>query len=372
MLGGDPRRRAAPPDRDDHRDLRRVRPDRVRGRPDARRLARRRARLAARRRCSGVSAALSVAAAALVWFGSTRGPAGGRARRAGSCRSRTARCGASCGDPVVRRIFAIYGVAFLANQMSRPYQPLIVEAIVGTGRRPRLVDRLRRRNGGARRRGDRAAGRGRRRSDRFPAGAPRVAVHRRVRAACRAADPRDPAPGRWRSSLFTAANGLVGAMVFSLLATEVPPERRSPDAQPRLPAAVRGGDRRAAGRWDRRRPSPARRVPFWVGAAVFLVGRRRGRAARPAATCGRIRRPGRAGRSRLAPLKNALAARSHGSARSGRRNWRESPPQWPEGHSARGGARPWPCNARPPPDPRSPFTSSSRRPTAVWSTTSRP
>jgi len=32
------------------------------------------------------------------------------------------------GDPAVRRIFAIFGVSILANQMSRPYLPLLVEA----------------------------------------------------------------------------------------------------------------------------------------------------------------------------------------------------------------------------------------------------
>jgi MFS family permease len=34
-------------------------------------------------------------------------------------------------DPSVRRIFAIYFVAFLANQMTRPYTPVLVEDLVG-------------------------------------------------------------------------------------------------------------------------------------------------------------------------------------------------------------------------------------------------
>ncbi len=36
-------------------------------------------------------------------------------------------------DPVVRRIFAIFGLAFLATQMTRPYIPVLVEGIVGIG-----------------------------------------------------------------------------------------------------------------------------------------------------------------------------------------------------------------------------------------------
>ena len=36
-------------------------------------------------------------------------------------------------DPAVRRIFLIYFVAFLAVQMTRPYVPVLIERIVGTG-----------------------------------------------------------------------------------------------------------------------------------------------------------------------------------------------------------------------------------------------
>jgi DHA1 family multidrug resistance protein-like MFS transporter len=36
-------------------------------------------------------------------------------------------------DPAVRRIFVIFGVSFLAIQMSRPYIPLLVEGLAGTG-----------------------------------------------------------------------------------------------------------------------------------------------------------------------------------------------------------------------------------------------
>jgi len=36
-------------------------------------------------------------------------------------------------DPAVRRIFVIFGVSFLATQMSRPYIPIVVEQLVATG-----------------------------------------------------------------------------------------------------------------------------------------------------------------------------------------------------------------------------------------------
>ena len=36
-------------------------------------------------------------------------------------------------DPAVRRIFLIFGVSFLATQMSRPYIPVLVEGLTGPG-----------------------------------------------------------------------------------------------------------------------------------------------------------------------------------------------------------------------------------------------
>jgi MFS family permease len=79
-----------------------------------------------------LSAALSVGTALLVGFGTTeirpevvpQGPV--LTLAFGAVR-------AVLGDPTVRRIFAIYGAAFLANQMSRPYVPVLFETIVGRG-----------------------------------------------------------------------------------------------------------------------------------------------------------------------------------------------------------------------------------------------
>ena len=43
-------------------------------------------------------------------------------------------------DPVVRRIFLIFGVSYLALQMTRPYIPVVVEQLVGSG--PGLVSSI--------------------------------------------------------------------------------------------------------------------------------------------------------------------------------------------------------------------------------------
>ncbi|MFL5681261.1 MAG: MFS transporter, partial [Chloroflexota bacterium] len=79
-----------------------------------------------------VSAALSVGTAVLVWFGTREVrpavvPQGPVLQLAfGAVRS-------VLRDPAVRRLFAIFGVSFLATQMSRPYVPILVERIVGRG-----------------------------------------------------------------------------------------------------------------------------------------------------------------------------------------------------------------------------------------------
>ena len=79
-----------------------------------------------------LSAALSVGTALLVAFGSREV----RPEIVPQGRVLTLAFGAVRGvlaDPVVRRIFLIFGVSFLATQMSRPYIPVVVEGIVGIG-----------------------------------------------------------------------------------------------------------------------------------------------------------------------------------------------------------------------------------------------
>jgi len=79
-----------------------------------------------------LSAALSIGTALLVTFGSKEVrpavvPTGGLLELAfGAMRAVLA-------DPAVRRVFLIFGVAFLGTQMSRPYIPVLVEALVGSG-----------------------------------------------------------------------------------------------------------------------------------------------------------------------------------------------------------------------------------------------
>ncbi len=216
-----------------------------------------------------VSAGLSIATAAIVWFGSTEVrpavvPEGRVLPLAfGALRN-------VLGDPAVRRIFAIFAVAFLANQMSRPYQALIVESIVGKGPglassigfvagTAALVGALMAPFGGVI--GDRIGFRPVLTASLFTGGLALLAVP------LVGAIP----PLALAVLVFTASNGLVGAMIFSLLATEVPPERRSqtlnlvylPLYGAGIVGPLVGGSVSAVA---------GPRGPFLVGAAVFLVG----------------------------------------------------------------------------------------------------
>jgi MFS family permease len=216
-----------------------------------------------------LSAGLSIAAAALVWFGSAEVrppvvPAGRVLPLAyGALRS-------VLGDPTVRRIFAIYGVAFVANQMSRPYQALIVEAIVGKGEglassigfvagTAALVGAVIAPLGGLI--GDRIGFR------------PVLLFSLLVGGVALGVVPFIGAipPLALAVLVFTAANGLVGAMVFSLLATEVPEDRRSQTLNlVYLPLYAAGIIGPLVGGAVSAVAGPT--GPFWVGAAVFIVG----------------------------------------------------------------------------------------------------
>ncbi len=216
-----------------------------------------------------VSSGLSVLTAAIVWFGSREVrpevvPVGRVLGLAyGAVRGVLA-------DPAVRRIFAIYGVAFLANQMSRPYQPVVVEELVGTG--PGLASAIGFVVGTAALAGAVTSPLGGLLGDRF--GFRPVLIGSLLGGAA-ALLAVTVAPGTDTLALaflaFAAFNGTVGAMVFSLLATEVAPERRSATLNlvylPLYAAGVVG-------------PAMGAGVaaiagvngPFWLGAAVFLAG----------------------------------------------------------------------------------------------------
>ena len=216
-----------------------------------------------------VSAGLSVATAALVWFGAAEV----RPEVVRTGRVLTLAYGAVrgvLGDPVVRRIFAIYGVAFLANQMSRPYQSLIVEHIVGTG--PGLTSAIGFVAGPAALAGAVIAPIGGVIGDRIGF-RPVLLTALTIGGVALLAVPLVPTVPALALAVvaFTAANGLVGAMVFSLLATEVPADRRSQTLNlvylPLYGAGIVGpavGGALAG-------PLGAG-APFWAGAVVFLVG----------------------------------------------------------------------------------------------------
>jgi MFS family permease len=216
-----------------------------------------------------VSAGLSIATGALVWFGSREVrpeviPEGRVLPLAfGALRS-------VLSDPIVRRIFVIYGVAFLANQMSRPYQALIVESIVGAG--PGLASSIGFVAGTAALVGAVTSPVGGVIGDRIGfrpvlIGAMLIGGLALVAVPLAAAIPLLALA----VLVFTASNGIVGAMVFSLLATEVPAERRSQTLNlVYLPLYASGIVGPVVGGTVAAIAGPT--GPFWVAALVFLGG----------------------------------------------------------------------------------------------------
>jgi MFS transporter, DHA1 family, multidrug resistance protein len=129
-------------------------------------------------------------------------------------------------DPTVRRIFAIFGVAFLANQMARPYLPLLVEGVVRPGEAltssialvagtAALVGALVSPLGGAL--GDRIGFR------------PVLVAALLGGGVALGVMPSAPSVGTLAlvALVFAVCSSAVSAMVFGLLAIEVPSERRS-------------------------------------------------------------------------------------------------------------------------------------------------
>ena len=173
-------------------------------------------------------------------------------------------------DPTVRRIFVIFGVSFVANQMSRPYLPVVVEGIAGTG--AGLASAIGLVMGTAALVGGLMAPLGGWLGDRF--GFRNVLVVALVvGGAVLSLMPFVPNVGALAILAvgFAAATSTVSAMVFGLLATEVPSERRSTTLNlvylPLYAAGIAGPALGAGVVLLGGIPGP-----FLLGSAVFVVG----------------------------------------------------------------------------------------------------
>jgi MFS family permease len=216
-----------------------------------------------------LSAALSVGTALLVTFGSREV----RPEVVPQGRILTLAFGAVRGvlaDPAVRRIFLIFGVSFLASQMSRPYLPVLVETLVGTG--PGLASSIALVMGTAALVGGLIAPLGGVLGDRIG--------FRPVLAGALAAGgivmvlmPFVPAVAALAglAVVLSTAAATVSAMVFGLLATDVPSERRSATLNlvylPLYAAGILGPALGAGIVSVAGLPGP-----FLLGGAVFIVG----------------------------------------------------------------------------------------------------
>jgi MFS family permease len=176
----------------------------------------------------GLAAVASVGTALLVWFGTHEV----RPEVVPQGRVLSLAFGAVrgvVGDPAVRRIFLIYFAAFVAGQMSRPYLPVLVETIVGRG--PGLASAIGLVSGTAALAGALLSPIGGAMGDRI--GFRRVLLAALAGGAVALTSmPLAAAVGGVPALALAAvvqalAIAAIGAMVFGLLATEVPSERRS-------------------------------------------------------------------------------------------------------------------------------------------------
>jgi MFS family permease len=175
-------------------------------------------------------------------------------------------------DVAVRRIFLIFGTAFLANQMSRPYVPVVVEGVTGLG--PGLASAIALVAGTAALAGALLSPFTGPLGDRF--GFRPVLVAALVGGAV-ALLVMPLAPGIGGVPLLaiiavalSAATSTVSAMVFGLLATEVPLARRSQTLNlVYLPLYAAGIIGPALGGFVVTVGLPA---PFLLGALVFAAG----------------------------------------------------------------------------------------------------
>ena len=229
-----------------------------------------------------LSAVLSLGTAALITFGSREV----RPEVIPEGRTLTLAFGAVRGvlsDPAVRGIFLIFGTAFLANQMSRPYVPVIVETVVGRG--PGLASGIALVSGTAALAGALISPLGGALGDRI--GFRPVLIG--ALAGGGVALALIPLAGMVGGLVplaiiavfFAASSSSISAMVFGLLSVEVASERRSQTLNLiYLPLYAAGIVGPAIGSLVVKLGLPA---PFFVGSVVLLLGalgvvRRRSRA----------------------------------------------------------------------------------------------
>ena len=171
-------------------------------------------------------------------------------------------------DPAVRRIFAIFGVAFLATQTGRPYIPVVVEVVNG---RAGLASAIALVAGTAALIGALVSPIGGWLGDRIGFQPVLVVALLGGGAAALLLPVVGSVPLLALVAVAMATcSAAIGAMVFGLLATEVPPERRSATLNlvylPLYAAGIVGPILGAvvvnAGLW----------APFWLGAAVYALG----------------------------------------------------------------------------------------------------
>ena len=171
-------------------------------------------------------------------------------------------------EPVTRRIFLLFGIAFLGSQMSRPYLPILVERLNTTGQNlasdigfvagtAALAGAIVSIGGGAI--GDRIGFR------------PVLAVALLGGGVVLVLTPLASSIPllALTALLFAALSAAVSAMVFGLLAIEVPPDRRSATLNlVYLPLYVAGFVGPALGSVV---VSAGLHAPFWAGGTVLTV-----------------------------------------------------------------------------------------------------
>jgi MFS family permease len=173
-------------------------------------------------------------------------------------------------DPIVRRIFLIFGVSFLANQMSRPYIPVVVEGVVGIG--PGLASAIALVMGTAALVGGLIAPLGGLIGDRVGF-RPVLVAALGGGGAVLLLMPFVPeiAALAGLAVILSASTATVSAMVFGMLATEVPADRRSATLNlvylPLYAAGILGPAAGAAVASTTGLPGP-----FILGGIVFIVG----------------------------------------------------------------------------------------------------